>query len=77
MTTAFVAPAVPESCTSGESKPVTGSEKTTVKLIGAVRAGSAWPADWLMVTLGGVLSACNSTAPISEPSPPAAFVMLP
>ena len=34
-------------------KPVTGSLKTTVKLIGETPAGSAWPAAWLMVTVGG------------------------
>ena len=38
------------------AKPVTGSVKTTVKLIGLLLVGSAWPLAWLMVTAGGVVS---------------------
>ena len=37
-------------------KPVTVSLKVTVKLIGLALVGSAWPAAWLIVTLGAVLS---------------------
>src|SRR6185295_5287619 len=37
-------------------KPVTGSLKTTVKLIGLVFVGSGWAAAWLIVTLGAALS---------------------
>ena len=45
-------PAVPVSVTSPVAKSVTDSLKTTVKLIGLVPVGSAWPAAWLMVTVG-------------------------
>ena len=38
------------------AKPVTVSLKVTVKLIGLALVGSAWPAAWLIVTLGAVLS---------------------
>src|SRR6266480_1571038 len=38
-------------------KPLTGSLKTAVKLIGELLVGSAWPAAWLIVTEGGVVSA--------------------
>ena len=37
-------------------KPVTVSLKATVKLIGLVLVGSACPAAWLIVTLGGMVS---------------------
>src|SRR5688572_18815855 len=48
-----VALAVPVRDTSlKSSKSVTASLKTTVKLIGLVLVGSAWPAAWLIVTLG-------------------------
>ena len=52
VTMAVVAPAVPLRVTSPAAKPVTGSLKTTVKLIGLLLVGSAWPAAWLIVTLG-------------------------
>ncbi len=35
---------------------MTDSLKTTVKLIGEVPVGSAWPTAWLIVTEGGVTS---------------------
>ena len=38
------------------AKSVTGSLKTTVKLIGEALVGSACPAAWLMVTVGAVTS---------------------
>src|SRR2546429_2959689 len=34
--------------------PLTGSLKTAVKVMGAVLVGSACPAAWLIVTVGGV-----------------------
>ena len=55
-TVVLVAPAVPARVTSPVAKPVTGSVKTTVKLIGLLLVGSAWPLAWLMVTAGGVVS---------------------
>ena len=54
VTVAVVAPAVPLKVTSPVAKPVTGSLKTTVKLIVAEDVGSACAAAWLMVTVGGV-----------------------
>ena len=56
VTVAVVAPAVPLNVTSPVAKPVTASLKTTVKLIGLLPVGSAWPDAWLMVTFGGVVS---------------------
>ena len=56
VTVAVVAPAVPLSVTSPVAKPVTDSLKTTVKLIGEALVGSAWPAAWLIVTVGAVVS---------------------
>ena len=56
VTVAVVAPAVPVTVTSPVAKPVTGSPKTTVKLIVLPLVGSAWPTAWLMVTSGGVVS---------------------
>ena len=56
VTVTVVAPAVPLKVTSPVAKPVTGSLKTTVKLIGLAFVGSAWPDAWLMVTVGGVVS---------------------
>ena len=50
----LVPPAVPLSGDVGAVKPVTVSLKTTVKLIGEAEVGSAWPAAWLMVTVGAV-----------------------
>ena len=38
------------------AKPVTASLNTTVKLIGLPLVGSAWPAAWLIVTVGAALS---------------------
>ena len=52
-----VPPAVlPAKLMSPAVKPVTVSLKVTVKLIGLALVGSAWPAAWLIVTLGCVLS---------------------
>src|SRR5439155_7236967 len=46
--------AVPPITTSLPVKPLTGSLKTAVKVMGAVLVGSACPAAWLIVTVGGV-----------------------
>ena len=54
--TVLVPPAVPAIVTSLPVKPVTASLKTAVKLIGEVLVGSAWPAFWLIVTVGAVVS---------------------
>jgi hypothetical protein len=56
--TVFVPPAVPVTETSAAANVETliGSLKTAVKLIGWVVAGSDWPAAWLIVTAGAVLS---------------------
>ena len=57
VTVAVVAPAPCRSrVTSPVAKPVTDSLKTTVKLIGEALVGSAWPAAWLIVTVGAVVS---------------------
>jgi hypothetical protein len=48
----FVPPAVPPIVTSPVANPVTDELKTTVKLIGEVLVGSAWPLAWLIVTVG-------------------------
>src|SRR5204862_6219264 len=56
VTAAVVAPAVPLRVTSPVAKPVTDSLKITVKLIGLLLVGSACPAAWLIVTVGGVAS---------------------
>ena len=58
VTTAASVPAavLPAKLTSFAAKPVTGSLKVTVKLIGPALAGSAWPAAWSTVTAGAVLS---------------------
>src|SRR5947207_2908023 len=53
----LVPPAVPLMVTPAPVKPLTGSLKTAVKLIGELLVGSAWPAAWLIVTEGGVVSA--------------------
>src|SRR6266513_2004481 len=53
----LVPPAVPLMVTPALVKPLTGSLKTAVKLIGELLVGSAWPAAWLIVTEGGVVSA--------------------
>ena len=49
-------PAVPPIVTSLLANPLTVSLNTTVKWIGFAYAGSAWPAAWLTVTVGAVLS---------------------
>src|SRR5439155_474260 len=54
--TVLVPPAVPLIVTSVPVKPLTGSLNTAVKLIGEALVGSAWPAAWLIVTVGGVVS---------------------
>src|SRR5439155_1355841 len=46
--------AVPPNTTSLPVKPLTGSLKTAVKVMGAVLVGSACPAAWLIVTASGV-----------------------
>ena len=56
-----VPPAVPVMVTSPVAKSSTASLKTTVKLIGG-SVGSACPAAWLIVTVGGVASASSPTA---------------
>src|SRR5437667_11365927 len=52
--TVLVPPAVPLIVTPAPVKPLTGSLKTAVKLIGEALVGSAWPAAWLIVTVGGL-----------------------
>src|SRR5688500_9922043 len=56
VTVAVVAPAEPLSVTSPVAKLLTVSLNTTVKLIGDVLVGSAWPAAWLIVTVGAAPS---------------------
>ena len=56
MTDATPCVAVPPTVTSAAVKSLTDSLNTTVKLIGLVLVGSAWPAAWLTVTLGPTLS---------------------
>ena len=58
VTTAVSVPptVLPAKLMSLAAKPVTVSLKVTVKLIGLVLVGSAWPAAWLIVTLGATLS---------------------
>jgi hypothetical protein len=69
LTTAVVAPAVPLRLTSASVKPLTGSEKRTVKLIGLVLAGSACPAACSIMTEGAAIVAaaelggCDVTIP--------------
>src|SRR5438046_10420054 len=52
--TLLVPPAVPPIVTPPLVKPLTGSLKTTAKLMGEVFVGSVCPAAWLIVTLGRV-----------------------
>src|SRR5438046_1260543 len=52
--TVLVPPAVPLSVTPAPVKPLTGLLNTAVKLIGKLLVGSAWPAAWLIVTVGGL-----------------------
>ena len=59
--TVLLPPAVPLSVTPVPVKPLTGSLNTTVKLIGAALAGSAWVAAWLIVTVGATLSTVTVT----------------
>ena len=47
---------LPAKLMSPAVKPVTVSLKVTVKLIGLALVGSPWPAAWLIVTLGAVVS---------------------
>src|SRR5207302_1811386 len=47
-------PALPEIVTPASLKPLTGLLNTAVKLIGEALVGSAWPAAWLIVTVGGL-----------------------
>src|SRR5947207_1601382 len=54
--TVLVPPAVPLMVTPAPVKPLTGLLNTAVKLIGEVLVGSAWPAAWSTVTVGGVVS---------------------
>src|SRR5438034_797034 len=56
VTIAVVAPAVPPSVTSPVAKSLTGSLKTTVKLIGDAFVGSTWLAAWLIATVGATVS---------------------
>src|SRR5207244_1762727 len=49
-----VPPAVPHSIPTRRSSDLTDSLKTAVKVMGAVLVGSACPAAWLIVTVGGV-----------------------
>ncbi len=53
---------MPPIATSAAAKPLTASLNTAVKLIGDALAGSAWPAAWSIVTVGGVLSTVTVTA---------------
>ena len=50
----------PAQLTSPVAKSVTVSLKVTVKLIGLALVGSAWPAAWLIVTLGASYQWCSS-----------------
>src|SRR3989442_564142 len=50
--TVLVPPAVPPIVTPPLVKPLTGSLKTTAKLMGEVFVGSVCPAAWLIVTVG-------------------------
>src|SRR5206468_959109 len=52
--TVLVPPAVPPITTSLPVKRLTESLKTAVEVMGAVLVGSACPAAWLIVTVGGV-----------------------
>src|SRR5947207_9752636 len=54
--TVLVPPAVPLMVTPAAVKPLTGLLNTAVKLIGELLVGSAWPAAWSIVTVGGVVS---------------------
>src|SRR5213595_2179662 len=54
--TVLVPPAVPLMVTPAPVKPLTGLLNTAVKLIGELLVGSAWPAAWSIVTVGGVVS---------------------
>src|SRR5439155_3250029 len=47
-------------------KPLTGSLKTAVKLTGELLVGSTWPAAWLIVTEGGVVSLNTVTVTAAE-----------
>src|SRR6266480_1818778 len=64
--TVLVPPAVPLMVTPAPLKPLTGSLNTAVKLIGELLVGSAWPAAWLMVTAGGVVSGGAGVVALAE-----------
>ena len=70
---ALVRSAVPLKLTSTAVKSVTGLLKVAVKRIGVVAVGSAWPAAWLMVTLGGgtITNVCQPPAMPTIPVNPA------
>ena len=72
VTVAVVAPAVPDRVTSPVAKVVVDSLKTTVKLIGLALVGSAWPAAWLIVTVGAVVSMTIASFAPREPAAPGA-----
>ena len=59
----------PSDVTSAATKAATGSLKTAVKLIGTVFVGSAWPAAWLIVTLGFTVSTVNVFAELKPVLP--------
>ncbi len=63
MTAAVVAPAVPESITSGSSNPVTGSLKATSKTMGEAFVGSACPAASSTVTVGDFVNERSTSNP--------------
>src|SRR5256884_1954505 len=65
--------------------PLTGSLKTAVKVMGAVLVGSACPAAWLIVTVGGVGSKVTVLSvlveavfplPAASVAPPAGIVRI-
>src|SRR5436853_5220832 len=58
----LVPPAVPLMVTPAPVKPLTGLLNTAVKLIGELLVGSAWPAAWSIVTVGGVVSPTEKLA---------------
>src|SRR5947207_61014 len=62
----LVPPAVPLMVTPAPVKPLTGPLKTAVKLIGELLVGSAWPAAWLIVTAGGVVSGGAGVVALAE-----------
>src|SRR5207244_1047192 len=79
-----VPPAVPPITTSLPVKPLTDSLKTAVKVMGAVLVGSACPAAWLIVTVGGVANVTVLSVlveavfplPAASVAPPAGIVAI-